>query len=82
MQDSRSNAIIAVSDTGEGIPKEVQEKIFQPFYTTKDMGTGLGLAISQQVIQEHGGHIEFESEPGKGTTFYLHLPKKKPKNKQ
>ncbi len=82
VRDTRSKAIIAVADTGEGIPKEVQEKIFQPFYTTKDMGTGLGLAISQQVIQEHGGHIEFESEPGKGTTFYLHLPKKKPKNKQ
>ncbi len=77
VQDSHSKVVIAISDTGEGIPEKVQDKIFQPFYTTKDMGTGLGLAISQQVIHEHGGTIEFESEPGKGTTFYLHLPKKR-----
>ncbi|MDQ7053735.1 MAG: PAS domain S-box protein, partial [candidate division KSB1 bacterium] len=77
VQDSRKKVLIAISDTGDGIPEKLQDKIFQPFYTTKDMGTGLGLAISQQVIQEHGGNIEFESEPGKGTTFYLHLPKKR-----
>jgi len=68
---------LAISDTGSGISEQNRERIFQPFFTTKDMGTGLGLAISQQIIQEHGGSIFFESQRGKGTTFYLRLPKNK-----
>ncbi len=68
---------IAISDTGEGIREEDKDKIFEPFYTTKDMGTGLGLAISQQVIQEHGGKIYFETQVDQGTTFFIQLPRKK-----
>jgi signal transduction histidine kinase len=50
------------------------EKIFEPFYTTKDKGTGLGLAIVFNIINKHGGHIGIESEEGEGTTFTIVLP--------
>jgi signal transduction histidine kinase len=66
--------VIRVSDTGCGIPMEVQSKLFEPFFTTKPQGTGLGLATTQQIIFEHNGHLLVESEPGKGTTFTTLLP--------
>jgi signal transduction histidine kinase len=67
---------IAVSDTGKGIPPEIRDKIFDPFFTTKPVGegTGLGLSISHGIIAKHGGHIEVESEPGRGTKFKITLP--------
>jgi PAS domain S-box-containing protein len=67
---------IAVSDTGCGIPADIREKIFDPFFTTKPVGqgTGLGLSISYGIVQDHGGTITVESEPGRGSTFTLHLP--------
>ena len=64
---------IMVRDTGEGIPKEDLERIFTPFFTTKHQGNGLGLAISHQIVQEHHGSIEVESEESKGTTFCVIL---------
>jgi signal transduction histidine kinase len=64
---------IMVRDTGEGIPKEDLERIFTPFFTTKHQGNGLGLAISHQIVQEHHGSIEVESEESKGTTFCVTL---------
>jgi len=69
---------IEVSDTGKGIDKEVQGKIFDPFYTTKPIGTGtgLGLSISYGIIRSHGGTIEVDSEPGQGATFLIRLPLK------
>jgi len=65
-----------VSDTGPGIPPELQNRIFEPFFTTKKegKGTGLGLSLCYGIIQEHGGEIQVTSEPGKGATFFLHLP--------
>ena len=66
---------IRVSDTGKGMPKDAVEKIFEPFYTTKDKGTGLGLAIVFNIIRKHYGEIGVESEEGKGTTFTITLPK-------
>lgn len=75
-------AEIQISDTGTGIPAEVQNRIFDPFFTTKEVGkgTGQGLAISHNVIVEkHGGQITFETEIGYGTTFYIRLPLKKEK---
>lgn len=66
-------AQIVVRDTGKGIPKEDLDRIFTPFYTTKHQGSGLGLAISHQIIQEHHGSIEVESEENQGTTFYVNL---------
>jgi signal transduction histidine kinase len=65
---------IMVRDNGKGIPKEDVDKIFTPFYTTKRQGSGLGLAISHQIIEEHHGTIEVESEENQGATFYINLP--------
>jgi signal transduction histidine kinase len=65
---------IAISDTGEGIPPENVSKIFDPFYTTKDVGTGLGLPMSQQIVTDHHGTLVCQSRPGEGTTFFITLP--------
>lgn len=64
-----------VSDAGKGMSRETLDKIFEPFYTTKDKGTGLGLAIVFNIIQKHHGEIKVESEEGRGTTFIITLPK-------
>jgi signal transduction histidine kinase len=66
-------AVLEVSDTGEGLTKEECERLFTPYYTTKQHGTGLGLAIVQSVVSDHKGRITVESEPGKGTTFRIEL---------
>ena len=66
---------IQVSDTGTGMSRETIEKVFEPFYTTKNKGTGLGLAIVFNIIQKHQGKIEVASAEGKGTTFTIILPK-------
>ena len=63
------------SDTGRGMTNEVRDKIFEPFFSTKEGGTGLGLAVSRQILQAHGGTIECDSAPGQGTTFVIRLPR-------
>lgn len=70
------NAVISVSDNGLGIPKENLDRIFKPFFSTKEYGkgTGLGLSIVKRVISEHNGNISVKSSPGKGTTFTIELP--------
>jgi signal transduction histidine kinase len=65
---------VHVEDTGEGIPLEALEQIFEPFYTRKEQGTGLGLSIAKQIIEEHGGEIRVASELGKGARFSVFLP--------
>ncbi len=65
---------LCFSDTGHGIPKENLEKIFDPYFTTKQRGSGLGLATTYAIIKKHGGKISVESELGKGTTFRIYLP--------
>ncbi len=65
--------VIEVSDNGPGIPPEVLEHIFDPFYTTKENGSGLGLSISHTIVREHQGRLEVESKPGQGTTFRIVL---------
>ena len=65
---------IEVGDTGSGLTPEECERIFTPYYTSKQHGTGLGLAIVQSVISDHGGRIIVKSEPAKGTTFVIELP--------
>jgi signal transduction histidine kinase len=64
-----------VADTGQGFNSEECERLFTPYYTTKQHGTGLGLAIAQSVIADHGGTISVESSAGKGATFVITLPK-------
>jgi two-component system NtrC family sensor kinase len=65
---------ITVSDTGGGIPEKDLERIFEPFFTSKESGTGLGLAITHGIIEQHDGSISVESKEGEGTTFRIHLP--------
>ena len=67
---------MSVSDTGCGIPPENMDKLFTPFFTTKEdvKGVGLGLAVSYGIIERHGGRIEVQSEVGKGSTFTIFLP--------
>lgn len=67
---------IVVSDNGKGIEPEELNRIFEPFYTTKDegYGVGLGLSIIFGIMDRHGGSIEADSEPGKGTSFTLRFP--------
>ena len=66
---------IEINDTGVGIPEENLDKIFEPYFSTKETGTGLGLAIAKKVIDDHNGFIEVESRENKGTTFTVRLPK-------
>ncbi len=72
---------ISVADTGPGIPQEIRERIFEPYFTTKKMneGTGMGLSVSLGIVQSHGGVIGVESVPGKGTAFTVFLPVTEPK---
>ncbi len=66
---------IMIRDTGKGIPEEIRDKIFNPFFSFgKKHGTGLGMSIVKKIIEEHNGMIEFETEEEKGTTFYIYLP--------
>lgn len=69
-----NNAVIEIEDTGRGIPKSELEKIFNPFYTTKQNGTGLGLSICYKIIQDHQGKMEIESILHQGTIFRIILP--------
>ncbi|MFH1874223.1 MAG: ATP-binding protein [Pseudomonadota bacterium] len=74
--NNKKEILVTVSDTGQGMDEEQLNRLFEPFYTTKqgDEGTGLGLSISKQIVQEHGGKIEVQSKKNKGTTFKLVFP--------
>jgi len=65
---------LEISDSGKGIPENILEKVFDPFFSTKKGGTGLGLAMVRKVVEDTGGSIDFESDVDKGTTFILNLP--------
>jgi len=68
--------ILEVNDDGPGVPEDVQPRIFDPFFTTKEVGkgTGLGLTVAYAIIQEHGGRITVQSQPGEGASFFVALP--------
>jgi len=65
---------VAIADTGVGIPESQREKIFELYFTSKKDGSGLGLPMAFRAVQLHGGVIDLESRPGKGTTFHMNLP--------
>jgi PAS domain S-box-containing protein len=69
-----NDVVIAVTDTGPGIAAEHRREVFQPFFTTKPDALGLGLTLAREILQANQGRIEFDSQPGKGTTFRLRLP--------
>jgi two-component system NtrC family sensor kinase len=68
------HVLIEVGDTGGGIQPDQADKLFTPFFTTKEHGTGLGLAVTHKIVEDHGGVIDFTSVPGAGTTFRIVLP--------
>jgi len=68
------HGVLCIRDTGIGMNAEVQEKLFTPFFTTKEDGTGLGLVTSRKIVDAHSGIIHVESQPGKGTRFFIYLP--------
>jgi two-component system NtrC family sensor kinase len=74
LQGDGQSVTILFNDTGPGIPEDRRERIFDPFYTTKEHGTGLGLSISYGIVEQHGGTITVESTVGKGSTFTIQLP--------
>jgi two-component system, cell cycle sensor histidine kinase and response regulator CckA len=75
--EGAGSIVLTLRDTGTGMPPEVRARAFEPFFTTKELGkgTGLGLATSYGIVQQHGGAIEIESEPGQGTAIIIHLPR-------
>jgi len=71
------SAVVAIGDTGGGIPEAIRHRVFDPFFTTKEVGrgTGQGLWIARSVVcEKHGGELTFETEAGRGTTFFIRLP--------
>ncbi|MBI4735042.1 MAG: hypothetical protein HY766_03120, partial [candidate division NC10 bacterium] len=64
---------LSVSDTGGGIPQEILDEVFNPFFTTKEAGTGLGLPLVRRIVRAHGGRVEVDNRPGEGVTFRLWL---------
>jgi len=74
LEKNSKDVSIRIKDNGSGIHADDQEKVFVPKFSTKSSGTGLGLAISKKIVEAHGGDIWFESQPGKGTTFFVNLP--------
>lgn len=71
----RNKVLIDVSDTGKGIPAEVQKRLFDPFFSTKEGGTGLGLPIAARIVEKHGGELHYHTENDRGTTFTVVLPR-------
>ncbi|MDD4179044.1 MAG: ATP-binding protein [Candidatus Margulisbacteria bacterium] len=65
------HAVVEIADTGKGVPPEIREKIFDPFFSSRHEGVGLGLSIAYRIVREHGGDMKFSSEVGKGTTFKI-----------
>jgi signal transduction histidine kinase len=69
-----SEVAVEIADTGPGVPQEMKEQIFNPFYTTKKSGVGLGLAIVSKIVDAHGGTVKLVSAPGQGACFRVTLP--------
>ena len=74
LSEKNNSYVVGIRDTGDGINQDTINKIFNPFFTTRQEGTGLGLAITHRIIQSHKGRIEVESKTGQGTVFTVFLP--------
>jgi PAS domain S-box-containing protein len=74
VSDTSPTAVVDVADTGPGVPPELTDRIFNPFFTTKSQGSGLGLAIVRKIVDAHDGRIDLSSTPGQGTRFRVTLP--------
>lgn len=72
------NVVLRVADNGSGVPDDVREKLFRPYFTTKKHGTGLGLFVIRKIVEEHGGRVAVESRAGQGATFLVELPAVQP----
>jgi signal transduction histidine kinase len=70
----RDVAVLEVADTGRGIPPEVEKRLFDPFFSTKETGTGLGLSTAARIVEKHGGLLQYQTRVGHGTTFGIILP--------
>jgi signal transduction histidine kinase len=75
-EDGHAAARLSVEDTGRGIPPEDHERIFEPFFTARETGTGLGLAIAREIVEAHGGRLNFVSREGRGAFFLIELPQR------
>jgi len=76
LRESDSHYCLAIKDQGEGIPRKLEDKVFEPFYQVQNSpGVGLGLYVVKLLVKEHGGKVWFDSRSGKGTTFYVELPR-------
>jgi signal transduction histidine kinase len=73
-EPSGREVIVRIIDNGPGIPESIQDKLFKPFFSTKEEGTGLGLSITARIAEEHGGKLELRSREGTGATFVITLP--------
>ena len=74
VENNGDHVVVCVGDTGHGVPLDALDRVFEPYYSTKDTGTGLGLAVTKKIVEEHGGRISASSAPGSGTTFEVELP--------
>ena len=79
-RDDNGEVVVEITDNGQGIPADVLPRIWDPFFTTKDVGegTGLGLSIVHELVERHGGTIECDTKVGVGTTFIVKLPRQIP----
>ena len=75
VQPEKDSLKIQIADQGEGIPKEILDKVFNPFFTTKEKGTGLGLSLVKKIVNLHQGRIQVQSQLNWGTQFSIYLPK-------
>jgi two-component system sensor histidine kinase PilS (NtrC family) len=73
-RSAAGHALVEVKDTGPGIDEAQQDRVFEPFYSTKPSGSGIGLALVHKIVEEHGGEIDLRSRPGEGTAFRIELP--------
>ena len=73
-RDPAATLVVDLVDDGPGVPPEIAERVFNPFFTTKPQGSGLGLAIVRKIVDAHDGHIDLATAPGQGTRFRVTLP--------